>query len=34
MSTMIQTHGDETRLRERIVEFGRSIFDLGVDRRK
>jgi ribulose-5-phosphate 4-epimerase/fuculose-1-phosphate aldolase len=30
MSTMIQTHGDETRLREQIVEFGRSIFDRGL----
>jgi hypothetical protein len=29
MSTMIQTHGDETRLRERIVEFGRSILIRG-----
>jgi 3-dehydro-4-phosphotetronate decarboxylase len=30
MSTMIQTHGDERRLREQIVEFGRSIFDRGL----
>jgi 3-dehydro-4-phosphotetronate decarboxylase len=30
MSTMIQTHGDETRLREQIVEFGSSIFDRGL----
>src|SRR5438067_5841041 len=30
MSTMIQTHSDETRLREQIVEFGRSIFDRGL----
>jgi hypothetical protein len=30
MSTMIQTHGDEARLREQIVEFGRSIFDRGL----
>jgi hypothetical protein len=29
MNTMIQTHGDETRLREQIVDFGRSIFDRG-----
>ena len=27
---MIQTHSDETRLREQIVEFGRSIFDRGL----
>jgi ribulose-5-phosphate 4-epimerase/fuculose-1-phosphate aldolase len=30
MSTMIRTYGDETRLREQIVEFGRSIFDRGL----
>ena len=30
MSAMIQTHSDETRLREQIVEFGRSIFDRGL----
>ncbi|MBV9997940.1 MAG: aldolase [Verrucomicrobia bacterium] len=30
MSTMIQTNSDEMRLREQIVEFGRSIFDRGL----
>jgi ribulose-5-phosphate 4-epimerase/fuculose-1-phosphate aldolase len=30
MSTMIQSHGNEMRLREQIVEFGRSMFDRGL----
>jgi ribulose-5-phosphate 4-epimerase/fuculose-1-phosphate aldolase len=30
MNTMIQTHGEETRLREQIVKFGRSSFDRGL----
>jgi 3-dehydro-4-phosphotetronate decarboxylase len=30
MNTMIQTHSDEVRVREQIVELGRSIFDRGL----